>query len=120
MKNKTLLGTFLALFGGMLLGIIFKPRNYDYKPTAMGYFGIAFVVIVGNVIAFSAYMSGANLVGPVKGVLLGFSEPVTAAILTIVCFHNKFTGFDMVGMALIFLMQVFLNVKPKSVPDSPQ
>lgn len=56
MKNKTLLGTFLALFGGMLLGIIFKPRNYDYKPTAMGYFGIAFVVIVGNVIAFSAYM----------------------------------------------------------------
>lgn len=102
------------LLGGILLGLIFKPWSYHYQPTAIGYFGITFVIIVGNVIAFSSYMSGAKLVGPVKGVLLGFSEPVTAAILTTVFFHNRFTVFDMVGMALIFMMQVCLNVKPKS------
>lgn len=99
------------LLGGIVLAIIFHPWTYGYTPTAMGYFGIAFVIIVGNVLAFTSYMSGVKYVGPVKGVLLGFSEPVTAAVITVLCFGNKFTIYDAVGMALIFLMLIFLNLK---------
>ena len=54
----------------------------NYVPTAMGVFGIFTVVVLGNVLAFSLYMSGVPLIGPQRSSLYSFAEPVTAAIIS--------------------------------------
>lgn len=97
------------LFGGMVMAVIFRSWNIHYVPNAMGIFGIAFVVIVGNVLAFTTYMSGVFLIGPETGILYEFTEPVTAAIVTTLFLGSPFTLWDALGFVLIFLMMVLIS-----------
>lgn len=99
------------LLGGILMAFLFRPWSYHYAPTPMGLFGIGFVVVVGNVLAFTTYMSGVKLIGPVKSVLFEYSEPITAAIVTTGLFGNLFTWWDALGMVLIFFMLIGLSGK---------
>lgn len=97
------------LMGGALFSLLFRPWTYHYVPTAAGYFGIAFVVLVGNVMAFTFYIQGVRYIGAEKGILFGFSEPVTAALITFFLLGSKFTVWDFLGFAAIFIMIVLLS-----------
>jgi drug/metabolite transporter (DMT)-like permease len=101
------------LMGGILFALVFRPWQFGYMPNRMGLFGIAFVVLVGNVLAFSCFMTGVKLIGPAKGILYGFSEPVTAALIGVFWLGTPFTFWDALGFAAIFLMLVLLSVGPK-------
>lgn len=101
------------LMGGVMLGLIFRPWNIHYVPNAIGLFGIAFVVIVGNVCAFTLYISGVHCIGPNAGILYGFSEPVTAAIISTALLGSGFGIWDAIGFACIFLMLVLISISGK-------
>ena len=104
------------LMGGIMFSLIFRPWQIDYVPTAMGAFGIFTVVVLGNVLAFSLYMSGVPLIGPQKASLYSFAEPVTAAILAVTLLDtlgSPFTLWDALGFGCIFLMLVLLSLPAK-------
>ena len=107
----TILQAWAFLLGSACLSALFHPWTWGYRPTAMGYFGIAFVVIVGNVIAFTSYMAGVRMIGPNKAILYGFSEQNTAAIVGIFVFRNVFTVFDGIGFGMVFLMMYLISKK---------
>ena len=90
--------------GGILLGIVFKPWTIDYTPNAIGILGIIGVVVIGNIMAFSFYISGVKYIGPERAVLFGFSEPIVAAIITVLFLGSSFTWVDAVGFIMIFVM----------------
>ena len=73
-------------------------------------FGIFIVVVLGNVLAFSLYMSGVPLIGPQKASLYSFAEPVTAAIISTLVLGSPFTVWDAIGFVCIFLMLVLLFI----------
>ncbi|MCR4782542.1 MAG: DMT family transporter [Lachnospiraceae bacterium] len=97
------------LIGGFIMGLIFKPWEYDYVPGPMGYVGIVTVVIVGNIMAFSLYISGVCEIGPNMGILYSFAEPLSAAVLSTIIFNEPFTGFDVVGFVMIFIMLFLIS-----------
>lgn len=101
------------LMGSAAIALIFRSWTWHYVPTAMGWFGVGFVVLVGNVLAFPLYIQGLKYIGPEKGSLYGFSEPVTAAILSATVLGSSFTLLDGVGFAAIFLMLVLISVSGK-------
>ncbi len=101
------------LMGSAAIALIFHSWTWHYVPTAMGWFGVGFVVLVGNVLAFPLYIQGLKYIGPEKGSLYGFSEPVTAAILSATVLGSSFTFLDGVGFAAIFLMLVLISVSGK-------
>ena len=101
------------LMGGIMFSLIFRPWQIDYVPTAMGVFGIFIVVVLGNVLAFSLYMSGVPLIGPQKASLYSFAEPVTAAIISTLVLGSPFTLWDALGFGCIFLMLVLLSLPTK-------
>ena len=101
------------LMGSAAIALIFRSWTWHYAPTRMGWFGVAFVVVVGNVLAFPLYIQGIKYIGPEKGSLYGFSEPVTAAIISTVVLGSPFTPADAVGFAAIFLMLVLISVSEK-------
>lgn len=105
-----ILQTWSFLFGGALIAVIFRAWTIRYVPTAMGILGIAFVVLVGNVLAFTLYMNGVSLIGPETGILYGFMEPVTAAIVTALFLGSPFTLWDALGFVLVFLMMVLISM----------
>lgn len=97
------------IMGSIFIGAVFHPWTYNYVPSAIGIAGIAFVVIVGNVLAFPLYITGVKYIGPDKGILYGFSEPVTAAIISTFLLGSPFTIWDGVGFVLIFLMLALIG-----------
>jgi len=97
------------LLGSALFTLLFHPWTFRYVPDAMGWFGIAFVVLVGNVFAFTAYMTGVSLIGPGKAILYGFSEPVTAAVVTVVLMNSPFSIYDALGFAAVFCMLAVIS-----------
>lgn len=101
------------LMGGAAFSLIFRPWEFHYVPNLMGILGIAVVVIVGNVVAFSCYMQGVKLIGPQKASLYSFAEPASAAIIGIVFLNTAFTWWDFAGFVCIFGMLVML-----SLPDA--
>lgn len=107
------LQTWAFLIGGTCFFLLFHPWTYHYIPSPAGYCGIAFVVIVGNIIAFTVYMTGVSLIGPGKSVLYGFSEPVTAAMITFAVFGTPFTVYDALGFAAVFAMLVLISLQEK-------
>lgn len=101
------------LMGGTMFALIFRPWTVNYVPTAMGVFGIFTVVVLGNVLAFSLYMSGVPLIGPQRSSLYSFAEPVTAAIISTLVLGSPFTVWDAMGFGCIFLMLVLLSLPAK-------
>lgn len=102
------------LMGGTMFALIFRPWTMNYVPTAMGAFGIFTVVVLGNVLAFSLYMSGVPLIGPQRSSLYSFAEPVTAAIISTLVLGSPFTVWDAMGFGCIFLMLVLLSLPAKA------
>lgn len=102
------------LMGGLAFHLIFRPWTMGYTPSAVGVLGIAVVVMVGNVMAFSLYMSGVPLIGPQKASLYSFAEPVTAAILSTLVLGSPFTLWDALGFGCIFVMLVLLSLPARS------
>jgi drug/metabolite transporter (DMT)-like permease len=80
----------------------------------MGIFGILFVVAVGNLLAFTSYIKGVQYIGPGKGILYGFSEPVTAALIATVLFHSPFGVWDFLGFLCIFLMLLLISISQEN------
>ena len=102
------------LLGGAAFHLIFRPWTMGYVPSAMGVIGILVVVLVGNVTAFSLYMSGVPLIGPQRASLYSFAEPVTAAILSTLLLGSPFTLWDALGFGCIFVMLVLLSLPARS------
>ena len=90
--------------------LVFRPWRMNYVPNAAGVAGIAAVVLIGNVLAFSCYMSGVMYIGPQKSSLFSFAEPVTAAIISTLVLGSPFTVWDAIGFVCIFLMLVLLFI----------
>jgi len=101
------------LMGGTFFALVFRPWRMNYVPNAAGIAGIAAVVLIGNVLAFSCYMSGVKYIGPQKSSLFSFAEPVTAAIISTLVLGSPFTVWDAIGFVCIFLMLVLLSLPAK-------
>ena len=84
-----------------------------YVPNGYGLLGIACVVIIGNILAFTCYMQGVKLIGAQKASLYSFAEPVTAAIISTFVLGSPFTMWDALGFACIFIMLVLLSLPEK-------
>lgn len=97
------------LFSGFVLGVVFRIWRFSYIPNFIGVLGIIFVVLVGNVIAFTFYMKGVSLIGAKKAILYGFSEPITAALIAKIFLHTHFTIYDALGFIAIFSMIALIS-----------
>lgn len=97
------------LMGSIVIAIIFQSWTIHYVPNLAGLFGIAFVVIVGNVLAFTLYMQGVKYIGPDKAILYAFAEPTSAAIVGVLFLGSPFTIWDFIGFVAIFVMLIMIS-----------
>ncbi len=92
------------LVGGTCMTLAFRSWTYGFEPSLPAILGIAFVIIVGTLLSFGFYMLGVKYAGPGKAILFGFSEPVTAAVVSLIFLGTSFSWVDALGFALIFGM----------------
>ena len=99
-------GTMAVVGWGMLLGgilllpftrIWIVPGIWDRETILL----TGLVVVVGTVLAFSCYLQGVKMLGPVEGSMVAGLEPVVSMLVTVLFLHVAFTGMDLLGMLLV-------------------
>lgn len=106
------------LLGGIFFTLLFHPWTISYTPNAAGIAGIAVVVAVGNMLAFTLYMTGVKNTGPERASLFSFSEPLSAAVIGTVVLGSPFTLWDAAGFLCIFLMLAGLFISSTKSADA--
>lgn len=100
-------GMFLA---GIMLMILFRPWTIPVNLDLQVIGGMAIVIVLGTVIAFSCYMEGIRCIGPKQGSLFSAVEPVSATIFTVVFMGMSFGGMDLAGFGCIIVAVYLLAI----------
>ena len=91
------------LLGGGVMALLFRPWTIPAVVNAQLIWSMAVIILGGTILAFSFYMRGIQLVGPVAAVVLSAAEPLTAVVLSVLILKDVFTPSDYLGFCLILL-----------------
>ena len=91
------------LLGGTVMSLLFRPWTIQaiVNGQLIGFMSI--IIFGGTLMAFTFYMRGIQLVGPVPAVVLSAVEPLVAVVLSVAVLKVSFTSYDFLGFLLILL-----------------
>ena len=75
------------------------------------FLAFAGIILIGTVFAYTAFLKGASLVGPVKSSLLASIEPISAVFFAFIIMGDIFYPVDFLGMAMILLAVTIISLK---------
>lgn len=103
------------IIGSIVLGL--STQVWTNWPTLdmMGWMAVAFIVIVGTAISFTAFVTGISEIGPMKATLIGTLEPVIASVTSAIVLGTTFHPVELVGYACI-IATVFIIILQKKTP----
>lgn len=90
-------------FTGVLQATI--PTSFDFLLAFAG------IILIGTVFAYTAFLKGASLIGPVKSSLLASIEPISAVFFAFLIMNEKFYPIDFLGMAMILIAVTLISLK---------
>ena len=61
--------------------------------------------------AYTAFLKGASLIGPVKSSLLASIEPISAVFFAFLIMNEQFYPIDFLGMAMILFAVTLISLK---------
>ncbi len=101
--------------GMFLSGILLVPfsgvaqMDVEWTPEILG--ALAGIVLIGTVIAYTMFLKGASMVGPVKSSLLAAIEPISAVFFAFLIMNEQFFTIDFIGMAMILAAVMLISLK---------
>lgn len=69
------------------------------------------IIGIGTIFAYTFFLKGASLIGPVKATLLASIEPVASVFFAIVLMKELFYVIDLLGMALILVAVLLISFR---------
>ena len=81
------------------------PMSFDI------FLAFAGIILIGTVFAYTAFLKGASMVGPVKSSLLSSIEPISAVFFAFMIMGDIFYPIDFIGMAMILLAVIIISLK---------
>jgi drug/metabolite transporter (DMT)-like permease len=101
------------LIGGVGIAAIHPPTSVSgqWDTQAIAFF--IFIVLLGTLIAFYAYLTAVRMIGATKASVLACAEPLSAVITGVLWLGTPFTTTDWAGTALILMTIIVLTVKAK-------
>lgn len=99
------------LSGGILFYIGSASWQYtiQWKPyTFMAFIGI---IGIGTIFAYTLYLEGVSIIGPVQGSLLASAEPISSVFFSIILLGEVFQGIDILGIVFILIAVYLITMK---------
>ena len=75
------------------------------------FLAFAGIILIGTVFAYTAFLKGASMIGPVKSSLLASIEPISAVFFAFMIMRDIFYPIDFLGMAMILLAVTIISLK---------
>lgn len=101
--GMTISGFVAVPFTGIIGASI--PMSFDI------FLAFAGIILIGTVFAYTAFIKGASMVGPVKSSLLASIEPISAVFFAFMIMGDIFYPIDFIGMAMILLAVTIISLK---------
>ena len=101
--GMTISGLVAVPFTGLIGASI--PLSFDI------FLAFAGIILIGTVFAYTAFLKGASMIGPVKSSLLASIEPISAVFFAFMIMGNIFYPVDFLGMAMILLAVTIISLK---------
>lgn len=101
--GMTLAGLALTPFSGIL--------HFHWRLSMEVYLALVGIILVGTILAYTLFLKGTSLVGPVKSSLLAAVEPISAVFFAFLLMHEQFYLLDFVGMFMILSAVVLISIK---------
>ena len=101
--GMTVSGFVAVPFTGIIGAIL--PMSFDI------FLAFAGIILIGTVFAYTAFLKGASMVGPVKSSLLASIEPISAVFFAFMIMGDIFYPVDFLGMAMILLAVTIISLK---------
>lgn len=98
------------LIGGVAFSFIYSPFNCTGSWSVKSVLAVAFVVIFGTLIAFSAYLASLKYIEAYEASILGSLEPLSAALLSIMFLDVKFSAIQWIGSLMIISTISILSI----------
>lgn len=96
-------GLVVLPFTGVLQTAI--PTSLDFLRAFPG------IILIGTVFAYTAFLKGTSLIGPVKSSLLASIEPILAVFFAYLIMNEQFYLVDFLGMAMILVAVTLISLK---------
>lgn len=109
-------GSSLVIGVGMVIaGLVALPFTGALQadiPTSLDFLlAFAGIILIGTVFAYTAFLKGASLIGPVKSSLLASIEPISAVFFAFLIMNEQFYPIDFLGMAMILFAVTLISLK---------
>ena len=109
-------GSSLVIGVGMVIaGLVALPFTGVLQtaiPTSLDFLlAFAGIILIGTVFAYTAFLKGASLIGPVKSSLLASIEPISAVFFAFLIMNEQFYPIDFLGMAMILIAVTLISLK---------
>lgn len=103
----------LALFGGSILLVTISAGlgvSWPRLPVT-GWIGVLFLALFPTIFGYGLYLKAIKLIGPTHSSLLATIEPVFAAVLAWMVFHETLRPLQIIGVSFILLGAIVLQAK---------
>ena len=94
--------------GGVVLAILMRPWHRTLEADWLVFLGMAVIILVGTVLAFTVFLQSTVDIGGVKAGLLASTETIAAPFFAALWLHTKFETADFVGFVCMLVMVVLL------------
>ncbi|WP_212592593.1 DMT family transporter [Sphingobacterium humi] len=111
--NSALVVGWGMFVGGIAFSFVKAPWQVEGSWDLSTYFCVAFIIVLGTLIAFYSYLNAVKIIGGQKTSLLASAEPLVAVILSVIWLKIPFTMVDWIG-SLCIISTVFLLTKKES------
>lgn len=99
------------LMGGLMVTLGLQTWQEPFQLDSGSMFGLVGIVGVGTIFAYTVFLKGVTMVGPVNASLLASIEPVASIIFAVWLVNEVFTSMDLVGMICILLAVLLISLK---------
>ncbi len=96
------------VIGGLALSLFRPPWMVEGTWDAATYGGVAFVILMGTLVAFYFSLNALRMIGPQKASLLTCVEPLAATALAVLWLGVAWGGMDWLGTACILATVILL------------
>ncbi len=103
------------LMGGFVVTLGLQTWQHHLPLDGGSLLGLLGIVGVGTIFAYTAFLKGVSMVGPVNGSLLASVEPVASVFFAVCLVNESFYPIDFIGMVLILLAVLLISLKDKII-----
>lgn len=99
------------LLGGLLFPLFSQAWAHSFDLTTANLLALFGIVGIGTIFAYTVFLHGVSIIGPIKGSLLASVEPVASVLLTVLVMGTQFYPTDFVGMVLIIAAVLLISLR---------